>query len=91
MQIVLELEAKTNEFTEEPSYMIIDLLTPVQKESNSLFVLQSGSELAQRLGLTYFECSCKDNAGVEDPLYYLASEMHKRHEEGADHIMGLAA
>ena len=40
-----------------------------------------GSELAQQLGLMYFECSCKDYTGVEDPLYYLASEYHKKYDE----------
>ena len=45
-----------------------------------------GSELAQQLGLMYFECNCKDFAGVEDPFYYLANEYHKTHEEASEQL-----
>ena len=30
-----------------------------------------GSELAQQLGLMYFECSAKTFQGVDNPFYYL--------------------
>ena len=43
-----------------------------------------GSELAQQLGLMYFECSCKDYSGVEEPFFYLANEFHKTYSEKTD-------
>ncbi len=49
-----------------------------------------GSELAQQLGLMYFECSCKDYVGVEEPFYYLANEFHKLHAESAEGIANIA-
>ena len=49
-----------------------------------------GSDLAQQLGLMYFETSCKDYNGVEDPFYYLANEFHKMHEEKTAMMTGLA-
>ncbi len=51
---------------------------------------KSGSESAQKLGLTYFECSCKDYGGVEEPFYYLANEFHKMHEEAAEQMANMA-
>ncbi len=32
-----------------------------------------GSELAQQLGLMYFECSAKTFQGVDNPFYYLVT------------------
>ncbi len=49
-----------------------------------------GSDLAQQLGLMYFECSCKDYAGVEDPFYYLANEFHKMHEDATEQMATMA-
>ena len=48
------------------------------------------SELAQQLGLMYFECSCKDYSGVEEPFYYLANEYHKLHGEKAESMANVA-
>ena len=48
-----------------------------------------GSELAQQLGLMYFECSCKDYVGVEDPFYYLANEYHKVYEEKGEQMANM--
>ena len=48
------------------------------------------SELAQQLGLMYFECSCKDYSGVEEPFYYLANEYHKLHGEKAETMANVA-
>ena len=50
-----------------------------------------GSELAQQLGLMYFECSSKDYSGVEDPFYYLANEYHKMYQEQGEALESFAA
>ena len=52
--------------------------------------LKVASELAQALGLMYFECSCKDYSGVEEPFYYLANEYHKLHGEKAETMANVA-
>jgi transport family protein 27 len=49
-----------------------------------------GSELAQQLGLMYFECSCKEYNGVEEPFYYLANEYHKTYGEKAENMANFA-
>ncbi len=49
-----------------------------------------GSELAQQLGLMYFECSCKDYNGVEEPFYYLANEYHKAHGDKIEQMANFA-
>ena len=36
-----------------------------------------GLDTATQLALQYFECNAKDNAGVEEPFFYLANEYHK--------------
>jgi GTPase SAR1 family protein len=46
-----------------------------------------GTELAQQLGLLYFECSAKDFKDVENPFYYLANEWHKIYTETADKLI----
>lgn len=51
---------------------------------------KAGSDLAQQLGLLYFECSTKDYSGVEEPFFYLASEYHKQFEEKSDQIGNFA-
>ncbi|TRY62036.1 hypothetical protein TCAL_09521 [Tigriopus californicus] len=51
---------------------------------------KAGSDLAQQLGLLYFECSNKDYSGVEEPFFYLASEYHKQFEEKSDQIGNFA-
>ena len=43
-----------------------------------------GSDLAQQLGLMYFECSAKDFKDVENPFYYLANEWYKIFSESSD-------
>lgn len=43
-----------------------------------------GAEVAQQLGLLYFECSAKDFKDVENPFYYLANEWHKIFSETAE-------
>ena len=52
---------------------------------------KAGSDLAGRLGLMYFECSCRDHTGVEEPFYFLANEFHKLHQEGAELMASMAA
>lgn len=49
-----------------------------------------GSELAQQLGFMYFEGSCKEYKGVEEPFYYLANEWHKQHVEKSESMARLA-
>ena len=49
-----------------------------------------GSELAQQLGLMYFECSAKTFQGVDNPFYYLANEWHTIHQEKADRMSELS-
>jgi len=49
-----------------------------------------GSELAQQLGLMYFECSAKTFAGVDNPFYYLANEWYTIHQEKADRMSELS-
>ena len=46
-----------------------------------------GTELAQQLGLLYFECSAKDFKDVENPFYYLANEWHKIYTETANKLI----
>ena len=36
-----------------------------------------GLDTATQLALQYFQCNAKDNAGVEEPFFYLANEYHK--------------
>ncbi|XP_042236749.1 intraflagellar transport protein 27 homolog [Homarus americanus] len=38
---------------------------------------KAGRELAQKLGLVYFEGSAKDHSGVEDPFFFLVNEWFK--------------
>ena len=45
-----------------------------------------GLDTATALKMQYFECSAKDNAGVEDAFFYLANEFHKLHAEQAGHM-----
>jgi transport family protein 27 len=46
-----------------------------------------GAELAQQLGLLYFECSAKDFKDVENPFYYLANEWHKIYTETTNKLI----
>ncbi|KAJ9577623.1 hypothetical protein L9F63_005810 [Diploptera punctata] len=40
-----------------------------------------GAAVAEKLGLTYFEGSAKENKGVEEPFFLLAHEWHKLYSE----------
>ena len=47
-------------------------------------------DLIRKYYSLYFECSAKDNAGVEDAFFYLANEFHKLHAEQAGHMAQIA-
>ena len=49
-----------------------------------------GLDLASSLKMQYFECSAKDNVGVEEVFFYLANEFHKLHAEQASNIASIA-
>merc|ERR1712012_1500441 len=49
-----------------------------------------GLDTATALKMQYFECSAKDNAGVEDAFFYPANEFHKLHAEQAGHMAQIA-
>ena len=50
-----------------------------------------GLDTATQLSLQYFECSAKENTGVEEPFYYLANEYHKQFSEQANTLAHIAA
>ena len=43
-----------------------------------------------QLALQYFQCNAKDNAGVEEPFFYLANEYHKLFSEQANTMAHIA-
>ena len=49
-----------------------------------------GLDAATALKMQYFECSAKDNTGVEDAFFYLANEFHKLHAEQAGNMAQIA-
>lgn len=49
-----------------------------------------GLDLASSLKMQYFECSAKDNVGVEEAFFYLANEFHKLHAEQAANMASIA-
>lgn len=53
----------------------------IDLEDRRIVSPKAGAEVAQKLGLPYFECSAKDFKDVENPFYYLAGEWHKLHSE----------
>ncbi|XP_069685270.1 intraflagellar transport protein 27 homolog [Periplaneta americana] len=42
---------------------------------------KAGASVAEKLGLTYFEGSAKENQGIEEPFFLLAHEWHKLYNE----------
>ncbi|KDR10846.1 intraflagellar transport protein 27 homolog [Zootermopsis nevadensis] len=42
---------------------------------------KTGSTMAEKLGLMYFEGSAKENQGIEEPFFLLAHEWHKLYSE----------
>ncbi|PSN37926.1 Intraflagellar transport protein 27 [Blattella germanica] len=42
---------------------------------------KAGAAMAEKLGLTYFEGSAKENQGIEEPFFLLAHEWHKLYME----------
>ena len=53
---------------------------------------KAGLDAANSLNykLQYFECSARDNAGVEDAFFYLANEFHKLHADQASNMATIA-
>ena len=49
-----------------------------------------GLDTANQLALQYFECTAKDNTGVEEPFFYLANEYHKLFSEQANTLAHIA-
>ena len=49
-----------------------------------------GLDTATQLALQYFECTAKDNTGVEEPFFYLANEYHKIFSEQANTLAHIA-
>ncbi|CAG0878871.1 unnamed protein product [Darwinula stevensoni] len=44
----------------------------------------AGKDVANSLGLTYFECSAKERKDLELPFFYLANEWHRIYMEKTD-------
>ena len=53
---------------------------------------KAGLDAANSLNykLQYFECSARDNTGVEDAFFYLANEFHKLHADQASNMATIA-
>uniref|UniRef100_A0A6A7G9U0 Intraflagellar transport protein 27 homolog n=1 Tax=Hirondellea gigas TaxID=1518452 RepID=A0A6A7G9U0_9CRUS len=47
---------------------------------------KAGHDLAQTLGLVYFEGSAKDNKDVEEPFYYMVNEWFKTYTDKTQSI-----
>lgn len=58
----------------------------IDLEDRRIISPKLGSDLANQLGLMYFECSAKEFKDVENPFYFIANEWHKMYTESTDKI-----
>lgn len=47
---------------------------------------EEGKELADQLGMEYFECSAKLNEGVDSPFQYLAKKLSETYNDSSDSV-----
>ncbi|XP_039253707.1 intraflagellar transport protein 27 homolog [Styela clava] len=50
---------------------------------------EEGEELAEQLGMTYFEVSAKGNEGIEAPFQYLAQKFADHHQDSRENVQML--